>query len=333
MKQIGKFIIYIYGFGANLLTYIAGASEAIKWLEESTNKIFADFIIIILNPAIAVLLLPYCSILLLLYATKPYRRQIGTHGIECNLIPMLKYKWRIKTCKLLHVIHKKLYHQTYEIISEIRRDKELNDENLQKLIASYLLQINHSLQQILKLDLTINIKRLSFSKNNDLVLTPYAHYRNDYSSDPTHNRNFDYKYIILPSNYSDEVQSVYFTKTYIERNGNSTYQANSIFNYLFSNEKKMYWMTNNLSIDYNNNIFYTSSNNFPNHYQSMAIFKIMPPEGKSIPEGIIIFDSEKKGVFSEKICAQIMGLIAHFLYEIFFEMNEYEKKRLQKHTH
>lgn len=90
-------------------------------------------------------------------------------------------------------------------------------------------------------------------------------------------------------------------------------------------------MTNDLSVDQQRNTFYTSSENFPRDYKSLAIFKIIPPEKDVLPEGFIIFDSEKCGLFSEEICAQIMGLVAHFLYEIFFEINEYEKKSvLQK---
>ena len=66
------------------------------------------------------------------------------------------------------------------------------------------------------------------------------------------------------------------------------------------------------------------------HYKSMAVFKIAPPERNILPEGLLIFDTEDKGRFAEKECSQLMGYIAHLLYELFLEYHIYEQNRESK---
>ena len=329
MKNFFRILLAIYGFGSNLITYITGAKAVAQFLKEYMHPLFADFIVIILNPLLLGLLSLYAFFLLLIYVTKPYRKQIGTHGIECKLIRMFRYKFGIKKGKVIRIIHKKLYHESYIIKTKIRKDRSISYDTCKHNVADYIKTVNHSIRQIFGIDLNLNVKQLAYNSNNEFILTPYAHYRNDYAASSVNERSFHYKYIISTEEQPSLEAYANSSKHYNNTHGGRLYKTNSIFNYLI-NGKKTFWMTNDLTIDQQNNIFYTSSDNYPENYKSLAIFKIIPPEKDVLPEGFIIFDSEKCGLFSEEICAQIMGLVAHFLYEIFFEINEYEKKNVQQ---
>lgn len=107
------------------------------------------------------------------------------------------------------------------------------------------------------------------------------------------------------------------------------YEVNSIFTYLI-NQRKRYWMSNDLQIDQMNGNFFTSSDNYPEYYKSLAVFSIAPPDKDVLPEGLLIFDTKKTGKFSETECAQLFGYIAHLLYELLTEYNKYESKKKQK---
>jgi len=110
-------------------------------------------------------------------------------------------------------------------------------------------------------------------------------------------RNLNHKYIVLPDKDADQKRAFLDAKHYHEHNEERIYQVNSIFNYLF-NSNTRYWMSNDLSKDEADEIFFTSSENYPRHYKSMAVFKIVPPFKKE----------------------------AILLYEIFLEYKIYEQK-------
>lgn len=59
MKNFFKILFAVYGFGSNLITYITGAKDVVIFLKEYMHPLFADFIVIILNPLLLGLLSLY----------------------------------------------------------------------------------------------------------------------------------------------------------------------------------------------------------------------------------------------------------------------------------
>lgn len=330
IKKSFRILFVLYGFGANLLTYITGVHSILEFIDAKgwMCAFMIRLLLVVINPILLFILILYASIWLLLYLTLPYRKDIGTHGIECKFLMLFTYKRGIRARKILRIIHKNLYHQAYEIRDGIRKGNTADYDALQRPISDFLQTVNFSIKQVFGIDLTINVKRISFDNKNNPILTPYAYYRNTCAKSPSHTRSFDYRYALEANPLGVFSLKDYASRAenYNKSNANRNFKINSVFNYLL-NDKKAYWMSNDLSKDIGSKIFYTSSDNYPQCYKSLAIFKIVPPEKDVIPEGLIVFDSERIGIFSEEECAQLMGLIAHLLYEIFLEMNNNEKKK------
>ena len=326
MRKVLHILLGIYGFIANLITYITGIDNVLNILNKYL-PFFSPYLIIVINILLLSLLIFYCPILLTIYVTLSRRKKIGTHNIECSPLNFFVYRLLNKNGKLLKLVHCKLYHHSYKLKNEIRKGLILNREQLQERIGDLLNLTGPSLKDVFNLTLSINIKLLSYSSDNKSFLTPYVQVqRESIKRDVSKERNLNHKYIVLPDKDADQKRAFLDAKHYHEHNEERIYQVNSIFNYLF-NSNTRYWMSNDLSKDEADEIFFTSSENYPRHYKSMAVFKIVPPFKKeAIPEGLLIFDTENTGCFVEEECAQLMGLIAHLLYEIFLEYKIYEQK-------
>lgn len=327
MKKIGNILLWIYGFIANLITYITGLETTLEYLNKHI-PIWSSYLIIILNALLLVFLIFYGPILLIIYATLPYRKRIGTHRIECKPFNMFVYRFLNKNGKLLKVVHRELYHHAYKLKEEIRKGRISGREQLQEKITEFLKYVGLSLKDIFSLSLSINVKLLSYSPDKALFLSPYIQIQQESGGNFINAEwNLTYKYIILLDSQMNLQIACSDAKHYNDHDNKRTYRVNSIFNYLMTNNQIRHWMSNDLSKDMSNNIFYTSSENYPTHYKSMAVFKIVPPERDVLPEGLLIFDTNEKGRFVEDECSQLMGFIAHLLYEIFSEYNDYEQKK------
>lgn len=326
MKKIGNILLWIYGFIANLITYITGLETTLEFLNRYIPAWFS-YLIIILNVFLFVFLAFYGPILLAIYATLPYRKRIGTHRIECKPFNMFIYRFLNKNGKLLKVVHRELYHRSYKLKEEIRKGHILEREQLQEKITEFLKYVGLSLRDIFNLSLSINVKLLSYSSDEALFLSPYIQIQqenNEIFIDKE--RNLTYKYIILLDNSTNLQKACSDAKHYNDHDNKKTYCVNSIFNFLMNSQIR-HWMSNDLSKDMSKGIFYTSSENYPTHYKSMAVFKIMPPERNVLSEGLLIFDTNETGRFVEEECSQLMGFVAHLLYEFFLEYNYYEQKK------
>ena len=326
MKNIGKSLLWLYGFIANLITYIQGLEKTLDWLNERFPELIS-YVIVSINTILLVFLLFYIPLLLFIYATLPYRKTIGTHKIECKPFNLFRYKFINKNGKLLKVVHRGIYHQSYKIKEDIRKGRVLDKEQLQDRIGDFLKYVGLSLKDIFSLSLSINVKLLSYSSDKSLLLSPCiqvssSNERSGLSSE----RNLTNKYIVLLDNRADLKNAFSDAKHYDQHDTHKTYRVNSVFNFLM-NSKKKYWMSNDLSKDMSEKFFFTSSDNYPIHYNSFAVFKIAPPERDVMPEGLLIFDTIDKGRFVEEECSQLMGFVAHLLYELFLEYYNYEQKK------
>ena len=252
------------------------------------------------------------------YVTHEYRKKIGTHDIPCTFLTMFHFKIANKNNKLLYSIHKDYYHHCYNIKDDLLHHKFKSKEEIDNAVEEFLRIVHSSILRTFHLDLTINIKRLSIDRNDNLCLVPFAHFRNIAVRNQTNPRDFNYSYYIQLANYERLSRYADLARQYGK---GKEYEVNSIFTYLI-NEKKRYWISNNLKVDEVKGDFYTSSDNYPEYYQSLAVFSITPPEKDSFPEWLLIFDTMKTGKFAEKECVHLFGYIAHLLYEL---LTEYSK--------
>ena len=281
-----------------------------------------------------IFLLPIAIFLIISYVigrfTWKYRERIGTHGIPCALINVYYYKIANLHNKLLRSIHKNIYHNIYKLKDDISNHRIQSIAEANKGIDDLLYDIHVAIMRSFGLDLTISIKRLIMDRDNNLCLIPFKHFRNGKDRNVSNPRAFNYSYYIEPDEY--ERLSRYATKArqYHNQQGeNRKYEVNSVFTYLIT-KRMRYWMTNDVTLDDKAGNFYTSSDNYPEFYKSIAVFSLTPPESNILPEGLIIFDTKKKGAFSEEECVNLFGYIAHLLYELILEYNRYERKIKQE---
>ena len=164
-------------------------------------------------------------------------------------------------------------------------------------------------------------------REDNLCLIPFIHFRNVAERNTNNPREFNYCYYIEPEDHTKLSKYATKARQYCQLHDMTRkYEVNSIFTYLIT-KRKRYWMSNDLTVDEKANDFFTSSDNYPELYQSMAAFSITPPDSSVIPEGLIIFDTKKKGRFSEEECVNLFGYIAHLFYELIIEYNCYESKK------
>ena len=321
---IGTIIISSIILFSAFVTIVNGFGNTITILSKYVGPLLSH-IILYLNFVI----LPFAVILIISaiisYSTQKYRVKIGTHGIPCTLMTMYHFKVANKNNKLLNSIHRDIYHHYYKIKDDINSQRIGSLANANNAIEEFLRVIHSSILKTFKMDLSINIKRLSLDRQENLCLVPFIHYRNVAERNLDNPRDYNYCYYIALAEFERLSRYVSMAKAYRDR---ERYEVNSIFTYLI-NQKKRYWMSNNLQIDETAGDFYTSSDNYPEYYKSLAVFSIAPPDKDVLPEGLLILDTKKTGKFSEAECVHLFGYIAHLLYELLTEYNKYESKKKQ----
>ena len=313
-------------WGATIVTYISGYDEVCTFLERYHIPSWITTIFLLIFGVITIICMPILIYHVICVLTLKYRKKIGTHEIPCSLYRMIHYKCNNKNKTLLYEMHKNIYHQCFLLKERLINNEFPCEESQKEAVANFLAYIHSSIYKIFGIDLTINIKKLDVDKEKNKVLSPYIHCKGNQDVNSPFERNFNYQYILLEDE-SNDVEI--YTKRAIEYNknhGSSSYKVNSIFSYLLSKDENTCWMSNDLSIDAKNYLFYTSSDNYIKHYNSLAVFKIIQPENKTVPKGIIVFDSHDPYKFSESECKLFMGFVAHFIYEIFDEIER--RKRL-----
>lgn len=324
-------IIYrIIVISSMAISIITGLDETMEWLVRILGPISSK-IIVYFN---YIFLLPIAIVLITSYVigrfTWKYRERIGTHGIPCALINVYYYKIANRHNKLLRSIHKNIYHNIYKLKNDISNHRIQSIAEANKGIDDLLYDIHVAIMRSFGLDLTISIKRLIMDRDNNLCLIPFKHFRNGKDRNVSNPRAFNYSYYIEPDEYERLSRYAAKARQYHNQQGeNRKYEVNSVFTYLIT-KRMRYWMSNDVALDEKAGNFYTSSDNYPESYKSIAVFSLTPPESNILPEGLIIFDTKKKGAFSEEECVNLFGYIAHLLYELIIEYNRYERKIKQE---
>lgn len=323
-KRFCTITITFLGLVTYIVTIVNGLPGAINEIAKILGPIISPFFVYF-N---LVFSLPFAIFLLVMAiissGTYSYRKSIGTHRIPCSLIGIFHFKVANKNCKLLKTIHGDIYHYYYKIKDDLHRRRINSIDEVNKRFEEFLFIIHASILRSLNLNLTINVKRLIIDRQNKLYLVPFIHYRNSAEREMETQRDFNYSYYIDRRRYVRLPRYVEMAKRYYKDYGaERKYEVNSIFTYLVA-QSKSHWMSNNLEEDVEAGDFYTSSDNYPDFYRSMAAFSIIPPNNrKETPKGLIIFDTKKTGRFSERECVNLFGYIAHLFYELLIEYDDY----------
>lgn len=326
-KMFGSFCITLLTAFSTIITIINGMDKTKEWL----STVLGSFLSQVFIYANLIVLLPFGIVVVVVsiisYFTLRYRKRIGTHAIPCTLISLYHFKIANRNNKLLKSIHKDIYHNFYKLKDDMHMRRIRTVEEANKGLEDLLYDIHKAILKSLGLDLTINVKRLIMDRENNLCLIPFIHFRNMAERITNNPRTFNYCYYIEPECHTKLSKYATMARKYCQKNDMPRkYEVNSIFTYLIT-KRERYWMSNDLTVDEKVNDFFTSSDNYPEFYKSMAAFSITPPNSGIIPEGIIIFDTKKKGKFSEEECVNIFGYIAHLFYELIIEYNYYESRK------
>ena len=288
---------------------------------------------------IAFLILIICIIWL--YIDKKLSKA-GTREIPCTISAYKIFKIDNMSNKILRNIHCKMYHEIVKFkktISKAREEKIKSEQNDHLEYKDFnddftdILDKFHSiLNDVFKLDLSINVY-ISTEEKDNKILTRWIFIQNEEERDLGEQRDKERNYIFHDSNNKDLEGYAISSKNHFIQKHNGDYWANSVFDYLMTSNKSSF-MSNDLRLDEKEGRFYTTNEYYTakNRYNSLAAFAIIPPSKynniSQVTKGILTFDTTKTNVFSERECTMLMGLMAHYLFEIleFIKNPDYAEK-------
>lgn len=319
--KVLKFIFYLISICVDTYAFIVGINDISRKISNPPSPLLISAVWIVF---IATLL--FTIIYTGHWLMKQKCQYCGTHNIPCSLYSFYRAKLKNQTKTALHAMHF-VYHSMYEQKQKIRNNrltyKDL-DSIKQDIIRPFLENVRMALQSALGFDVNISIKLLRKHGDKELLETYTYLIKSSYSE-----KQRDIQSYILLINTSEgyvSLNSCYNASIdYDKKHGNKEYATNSIFNYLMLKKEATDWLSNDINIDERNKKFYSSSK-FRKHYRSLAVFVIKAPRVSSSDsnenshlKGVLTFDSEKPNLFVEKESREIMGFIAHCLYEIINE--------------
>ena len=305
--------------------FLAITQPVFNWLERIA-KINNEKYLLTIN-IVCIIFALFCSTyiiyVILAFLVRNRLKKCGTHEIPCELYNYAYYKLLNHNRKILNAFHRDMYHRVHDIRKSIKEKRitkrvDISDE------MDKLLRIFHAtLFDVFHLDVSISVKLIE-KKDDKVLLKSYKFFSSREERNNPLTRNVENIYLLAKDSSRD--LSVYALKAreYNHDHGNREYKRNNIYDYILSTSNNS-WMSNDLSLDEQNNLFFTSSDNYSGFYKSLAAFAILPPnctdEMRNRIKGVLTFDSSKTGVFSEQECNLMMGMMAHYLYEILEKLN------------
>lgn len=232
------------------------------------------------------------------------------------------------TIKLVH----EFYHELSFSVQEVKNKNLVNPIDLDgKILSGKLLRKCQDILRIITgVDFSLNIKLF---QRTDYNADGYVNYNNLTLS--TYLRVISKKELIRIENntiHNRESKELFFVEDWKKNQGDnlfvnlSTYKSpegykrNLAYDYVLG-PTTHYWLSNNLERDLKNKCFYSTSANWDQYYNSLAVFLISPPfdPGEYIEKkqalGIIIADSLEKNVFERRFFKFLMGYFAHQFYD------------------
>lgn len=269
-------------------------------------------------------------ILIIVLFTHKKITDAGTHGIACSIAQFINFRVKNRTGSLLNALHRDIYHYVCTIKKDIAQARNNNSRCTHTLSdfssqMTQLLQHFHTiLRDVFQIDSSISIYRISETDDQKLIMSREFFLKSQEEKTKSIIRNVNHRYLIVKDSELAIDELYKRAKRYNENNGRGTYLKNSIFDFILSSTHNS-WISNDLEVDDKNNEFFTSSPNYKEFYNALAVFAILPPECNNNRDaaikGILTFDTKKTGMFLEKECVAIMGLMAHVINEIMESIN------------
>lgn len=326
MKKLG--VLTMIGVVADFLTcseYLLKCLVFVGFTEETAELINGYMLLIFL-----ILTAIFLGSWVVMYCIKDELKRVGTHGIPCAIWPYIHYKIRNKNHTLLTLIHHGLYHECFSIKQTIKDLKANRKNNVPLTINDISPQIGELLQNFHNLlyntfhiDLSISIFTITQTDQHRPILTKAAFHRSKAEAAKTGQRSAGVPYLV---GYNDDHAETNYSnraREYHTAHGNAEYLKNSVFDHILSTQEH-YWISNDVVLDRDNNLYFSSSPNTERFYRSFAAFAILPPNclpnQHAAIKGIIAFDSPKTNIFSHDECSFVMGLMAHIVYDILEEL-------------
>lgn len=240
--------------------------------------------------------------------------QVELASLEMELVTSKKLGRKARTKK-----RKELNKQLKEIKLSIKEKTNEIEKEHSEVIGAALDSILEKYQKIINLissDVSVNVK--IFDKNNRNILKTIKRIPSDteLADSKLRGRVISEEFVLISGKTIEELN--------VENSINDK-SINSAYNLVCDeNSLDFYYICNNLSKAKELGDFYSSSNEWQNYYDSLAVFLICdkasstsenPKFNKS--NGILIFDSKQKYVFIHPIMIQLGGYLTHRLYSFF----------------
>ncbi len=312
--KILRFAIYLISVCVDVYAFFVGINEISYKISHNPSPLLIGSIWIIFIGTFVFVIMHTIH-----WAVKRKCQNSGTHNIPCSLYSYYRAKLKNQTKTALHAMHF-VYHSMYEQKEKIRNNRMVYkdlDSIKGNIINPFLEDARMALQTSLGIDVNISIKLLKKCNDKNILETYFYLIKSLKSEDKREVQN---SYILLldaSENLVNYNSCCSASIDYNRRFGNEEYATNSIFNYLMIKENATDWLSNDLEIDEKEAQFYSSSK-YRKCYRSLAVFVIKAPQNTNA-KGLLTFDSEKPNLFVEKECREIMGFIAHCLFEIINE--------------
>lgn len=324
LKKIIIIVLCVLSHVSSIVTIITGYEDTIRIMSGYIAPKMANLVVLtnfILWPLSFSLVTFYICYSL----SKMYRKKIGTHCIPCSFPAMWNCRVVNNNDRILCSVHQDIYHEFYKLLDEMRKYEYVDFAEAKSRLEDFLGIVHQSISKALRTDFTISVMRLRVNmQDNKMYLLPLIHYRSAQSRGMENQRSFDLCYNIQRRVYDNMSDYVLQSKHYaLVQGNNKQYEVNSAFSYLLTHRTVKYWMSNDLLIDEENGVFYTSYDNFYEFCKSFAVFSLIPPQKHIDPNGIIVFESHKTGTIVEKECVSMFGYVAHLLYELIEELDKH----------
>ena len=315
---------------------IAGGSSVVGMLTDWIDLIsyLKDFLHIdIKNPEFMekIILFIAIGVLILVVVNRFIKKQrelklcnAGTRGIPCKVDQYKIFKSKDKAEDILNRLHRDLYHCVHCIKQKI---KKLDTKSYTHAIRiedipdiKLLLQHFHAtLYNVFNIDTSISIYSTSTTSDNQIMLTRDMFLGSKEEEKMQNRRILTNKYLAAKAPKHSMEELTLKAERYFRKHGCETFHKNSVFDFILSNSHNS-WLSNDLEVDSKRQLFFTTSENYKVFYNSLAAFAILPPECNenrdTAIKGILTFDTMETGMFLEKECITIMGLMAHLVNEI-----------------
>lgn len=324
-NSIGTLASIVGFFSINYVNLKSSLIELSKNIDNSYLLIILNYIITKVNENLFLYSLIFFLILYLLTFFIIICRRYKVISSNCckklNIFRLIKIFNITKSFKLV-----KLLHELEHIFIEHEKIYKINNCYNSNLETNSLKEILDKYKEIFDLfshDVSINIK-IFFEKDKlkTFIRVPseYEIKKQDLHELQERNRTEEFK--IENITIVKQIEKIEISQKY---NQNRKYSINSAYNnVVFEQNNERYWICNNLKKATKNKLFISSSKNYSNYYNSLAVFLISDKVDKietGHMKGLLIIDSYSKGNFENSYIKQLGGYLAHKLYN-FIRLND-----------